>query len=127
MEQIKNSTTREAEERAELLAAGEREIEADSMILTFAKPYQFEGQTYNEVDLSGMEDTTGGDLSAVGKILTKKGIVAPVPEMTMEFSQYMAARVSRLPVEFFMGLPSREAIKLKNLVTGFLYGGAGED
>ena len=30
-------------------------------------------------------------------------------------------------MEFFKGLPPVEAMKLKNLVTGFLYGGDGEE
>ena len=47
--------------------------------------------------------------------------------MTLGYSCYLAARVSGLPVEFFQGLPAREAIKLKNVVTGFLYGGDGDN
>ena len=43
------------------------------------------------------------------------------------YAMYMAARASHKPVEFFKGLPPVEAMKLKNLVTGFLYGGDGEE
>ena len=99
----------------------------ESLVFKFAKPYVFEGQTYTEVDLSGLEDTTAADLSAVNKILNKTGTVSPVPEMSMDFSIYMAARVAKLPVEFFQRLPAREAVRLKNTVTGFLYGGAGDN
>ena len=67
------------------------------------------------------------DLCAVGKIMTKLGIVNPVAEMTVDYAIYMAARASGKPVEFFKGLPPKEGIKLKNLITGFLYGGDGED
>ena len=79
------------------------------------------------MDLSGLENTTAADLSAVNKILSKSGTVSPVPEMSMDFAIYMAARVAHLPVEFFQRMPSREAIRLKNTVTGFLYGGDGDN
>lgn len=101
--------------------------EEETLVLTFGKPYKFEGETYTEVDLSALEDTSAADLAAVNKILTRKGIMAAMPEMTLDFSIYLAARVAGLPAEFFLGLPSRDTIKLKNLITGFLYGGDGED
>lgn len=112
---------------AEETAAVERDGEEAGLVLKFSKPYVFEGQEYTEVDLSAMEDTTAEDLSVVGKILSKLGTVSPMPEMTMDFSQFMAARVTKLPIEFFKRMPAREAIKLKNAVTGFLYGGDGDN
>jgi len=39
----------------------------------------------------------------------------------------LAARVAHLPLEFFERLPAKEAIKLKGIVVGFLYGGAGDN
>ncbi|MDL2274330.1 phage terminase large subunit family protein [Oscillospiraceae bacterium OttesenSCG-928-G22] len=104
-----------------------QEKEEESLILPLGKPYKFEGQTYTEVDLSALEDISAADMAAVNKILSRKGVVTPMPEMTLDFCIYMAAKVSKLPAEFFMGLPARDTIKLKNLVTGFLYGGDGED
>lgn len=53
--------------------------------------------------------------------------MTPIPEMTLPYAMYMAARASHKPVEFFKGLPPVEAMKLKNMVTGFLYGGDGEE
>ena len=99
----------------------------ESLVFKFRKPYVFEGKEFLEVDLSGLENTTAADLSAVNKILSKSGTVSPVPEMSMDFAIYMAARVAHLPVEFFQRMPSREAIRLKNTVTGFLYGGDGDN
>ena len=99
----------------------------NELILKFRKPYLFDGKEYTEVDLSGLEDTTAADLSAVNRILSKSGTVSPMPEMSMDFAMHMAARVAKLPVEFFQRMPSREAIKLKNTVTGFLYGGDGDN
>lgn len=99
----------------------------ENLVLKFGKPYVFDGKEYTEVDLSGLMDTTGADLAAVGKIVARTGITSPMPEMSVEFSQHMAARVSKKPVEFFQRMPARDAIRLKNMVTGFLYGGDGDN
>ena len=41
-------------ENTAALGAAEQEIEEESLVLKFRKPYKFEGQEYTEVDLSGM-------------------------------------------------------------------------
>ena len=105
------------------------DAEPEDLILRFAKPYKFGGQEYTEVDLSGLEDVTAGVLENVGKIAAKKnpGMNPALQEMSLTFCTYLAQRVAKLPLEFFTGLPAKEAIKLKTLVTNFLYGGDGED
>lgn len=105
------------------------DTEPEDLILRFAKPYKFGGQEYTEVDLSGLEDVTAGVLESVGKITAKKnpGMNPALQEMSLTFCTYLAQRVAKLPLEFFTGLPAKEAIKLKTLVTNFLYGGDGED
>lgn len=40
--------------------------EENALVMKLDKPFTFEGQTYTEVDLSGLEDTTAADLQAVG-------------------------------------------------------------
>lgn len=99
--------------------------EENALVMKLDKPFTFEGQTYTEVDLSGLEDTTAADLQAVGRFVTKKN--PATVEMTLEYAQFMAARVAHLPLEFFERLPAKEAINLKGIVVGFLYGGAGDN
>lgn len=110
-------------------AEGGEDTEPEDLVLRFGKPYKFGGQEYTEVDLSGLEDVTAGVLENVGKIAAKKnpGMNPALQEMSMTFCTYLAQRVAKLPLEFFTGLPAKEAIKLKTLVTNFLYGGDGED
>lgn len=99
------------------------------LVLKLTKPYKFDGQTYTEVDLHGLEDVTAGVLERVGKIFAKKkpGVNPALMEMDLTYCTLLAQRVSKLPLEFFDGLPARDAINLKTLVTNFLYGGDGED
>lgn len=77
--------------------------EENALVMKLDKPFTFEGQTYTEVDLSGLEDTTAADLQAVGRFVTKKNPAAnpATVEMTLEYAQFMAARVAHLPLEFF--------------------------
>ena len=132
MEKNKLDTAeREDMEAMEAQAGAEdgEDTEPEDLILRFAKPYKFGGQEYTEVDLSGLEDVTAGVLESVGKITAKKnpGMNPALQEMSLTFCTYLAQRVAKLPLEFFTGLPAKEAIKLKTMVTGFLYGGDGED
>lgn len=132
MEKNKLDTAERADmEAVEALAGAEggEDTEPEDLVLRFGKPYKFGGQEYTEVDLSGLEDVTAGVLESVGKIVSKKapGLNPALLEMSMQFCNYLAQRVAKLPLEFFTGLPAKEAIKLKTMVTGFLYGGDGED
>ena len=132
MEKDKLDTAERADMEALEAQAGAEDgedTEPEDLILRFAKPYKFGGQKYTEVDLSGLEDVTAGVLESVGKITAKKnpGMNPALQEMSLTFCTYLAQRVAKLPLEFFTGLPAKEAIKLKTLVTNFLYGGDGED
>lgn len=108
-------------------AAAHDTEDQEDLVLRFKKPYTFEGETYTEVDLSGLEDLSAADLCKVGKMVKKTDGVDPIAEMSLPYAIYMAARVTGKPLEFFQQLPAREAVKLKNLVVGFLYGEVGEE
>ena len=108
-------------------AAAHDTEDQEDLVLRFKKPYSFEGEIFTEVDLSGLEDLSAADLCKVGKMVKKIDGVDPIAEMSLPYAIFMAARVTGKPLEFFQQLPAREAIKLKNLVAGFLYGGDGEE
>lgn len=134
MEKNKQDTERAEMEamqatQAEAGTEDAEDTEPEDLILRFAKPYKFGGMEYTEVDLSGLEDVTAGTLESVGKIVAKKnpGMNPALQEMSLTFCTYLAQRVAKLPLEFFAGLPAKEAIKLKAMVTNFLYAGDGED
>ncbi|MEG1988658.1 MAG: phage tail assembly protein [Oscillibacter sp.] len=112
-------------------AEDDQEEQEISLVLKLRKPYVFGGKEYTEVDLSALEDATAKDLEAVGRILEKttkgKGVNPATMEMTMGYAQLLANRVTGLAVEFFKGLPAKDAMALKTTIVGFLYGGDGED
>ena len=88
----------------------------------FHKPYLFEGNHYAGIDLKAIEDLTAKDMCEAEKYLSKKGIMSPLPEMTMEYIGFIANRATGQPIEFFMQLPPKDATKVKNKVTSFFYG-----
>lgn len=96
--------------------------EENENYIKFAKPYVFEDVTYDGVDLSGIEDLSARDMITVQRKLDRTGAVSALPEMSMEYALTFAAMGAKLPVEFFEGLPPREAMKVKNRVTLFFYG-----
>lgn len=95
--------------------------EEASTLVKFSKPYRFEGKTYSEVDLSGMDDLSAEDMIAADRYLTRSGSFSVMPEMTLEYACFIAARAAKQPIEFFKGLPPKDALKVKNRVTSFFY------
>ena len=89
-------------------------------VVIFKKPYQFEGQTFESVDLSGIDDLTGDDLLEADRAYTASGQFSPLPEMTLAYAFSIAATVTKQPIEFYRALPAKEGLKIKNEVIRFL-------
>lgn len=100
------------------------DVEEESAVVVFAKPYKFEGKEYTEVDLSALENLTADDMIATNKYMQRGsgGHIDVMPEVTLEYACVISAKALNLPIEFFTGLPAKEAMKVKNRVMGFLFG-----
>lgn len=68
-----------------------------------------------------MDDLSAEDMIAADRYLTRSGSFSVMPEMTLEYACFIAARVAKRPIEFFKGLPPKDALKVKNRVTSFFY------
>lgn len=90
-------------------------------LIKFSGTYRFEGQEYREIDLAGLEDLTAADLIEADKAFIASGQVAALNEMSLGYACIIAAKVSAKPVEFFQGLPAKDAISVKSVVTNFFY------
>lgn len=104
-------------EVAEVVAGKE-----SSYVLHFDKPYCFEGKVYKSIDLSGVQDIKAADMIEGQKHISRNGEFSATPELSLDYSCFIASKISGEPIEFFYGLPAREALKLKNRMTGFFYG-----
>lgn len=122
IEEIPVATPTPEEEIEKLLPPDEREDDDENyLIVKFAKPFDFEGQKYDGVDLSGLEDINGRELSALEKAFGKTGIVSTMPETTATYAKLAATKATGLPAEFFDELPGKEVRKIKTAVTRFFY------
>ena len=109
------------EEANRLLPADVVAEEENYLKITFGKPYDFEGEIFKGVDLSGLEDIKGRQLTAIEKAFGKAGIVSSMPETTSTYAKIAAAAATGLPAEFFEDLPGKEIRKIKTAVTRFFY------
>lgn len=89
--------------------------------IKFKKPYVFEGETYDGVNLSDIEKISTKDLLEVDKIYTKLGYMSPTAEMTLAYACIIASRATKKSLEFFTSLPANEGMKVKTAVINFLY------
>lgn len=105
-----------------IAAPEENSPEVETPTLKLSKPYNFEGRTFTEIDLAGLDTLTADDMIAAEKYTSRAGIISPIPDMTMEYVCFIGARVSGQPIEFFKRLPPKDATALKNKITGFFYG-----
>lgn len=99
----------------------ETDITPDTVV-KFSRSYTFEGKSYSEVDLTGMDDLTAKDMMEAEKYLFKTGTVSALPDQAVGYVCFIASRISDQPIEFFMGLSPRDMNRVKNKVTGFFYG-----
>ena len=104
---------------ASLLPA--KEGDDDELVIKFRKPYEFDGESFKELDLHGLEDLRGRDLTAIEKAFNKTGVSSFVPESTTTYAKIVATKVTGLPAEYFEDLPVGEVEKIKNAVVGFFY------
>lgn len=109
------------EKELEGMEMEEKEEEAvDFMKVKFSKAYDFDGgRKITEIDLSGLEELTARDMIQIGKEMRSRGNTDASPEFTMEFSLYAAMHVTEFPLEFFLGLSAKDAMKVKLRVNYF--------
>lgn len=96
--------------------ANENKANNELFKVKFSKPYTFEEETYTEIDLSGCDELTGNDAAKAEKILAARGENAMFPEASSTYAYIVASLGTGKPVEFFTGLPLKEATKVKNRV-----------
>lgn len=109
----------------EVMTKEDESIEDEDLnpIIKFSKPYFFEGVEYTQLDLSGIENLSASDMIAVNRYMqrTNPGIDV-MPEVSLEYAINIASKATKLPIEFFLAMPMKYSMKVKNRVMGFLFG-----
>lgn len=91
------------------------------MCVKFSKPYYFEDEVFEGLDLSGLSNLKASDLNDIEKKYYKTGVASFTPENTTTYAMIVAQKVTGLPVEFFQQLPIKYMYKVKNRVVNFFY------
>ena len=109
--------------KAEVVLSDVKDDEENSLLIKFNKPFVFEGETYKEIDLSGLESLNAASMIDVNRKMERGSSgINVLPEVSLEYACNLASKATALPIEFFLCLPPKEAIKVKNRVMGFLFG-----
>lgn len=90
-------------------------------LIKFNKPHLFEGNEYTEIDLSDIEELTANKLKEADKIFMSNGMADPVKELNVSYCLIIASLITGKPLEFFGDLKANEAMKIKNIVSDFLF------
>lgn len=101
--------------------AGEDADDAVDMYVKFSKPYVFEDDIYEGLDMSCLENLNTDDLTDIEKKFYKQGIASFNPENTATYAKIVAWKATGLPIEFFNQLPIKDMLKIKSRVVNFFY------
>ena len=110
-------------EKTEQVVEKEVNLEnGDDMVITLKKPINFEGESYDKIDLNGLNELKTSDMVSINRRLLRNGIAEANQELTLEYALNMANLATKLPLEFFNELPPYAAMKIKIRVASFLFG-----
>lgn len=97
------------------------EVEIGNLYVEFRKPYKFEGKEYKGIDLSGLENLTASDLAAVDRTVQHRAYsTRDLLGVTSDHIMHFSALATGQPIEFFKGLPLKDAARVNAVVAGFL-------
>ena len=112
----------EAEKEEIKREEAEEGAEEAKRVITLRKPVDFEGKTYTEIDLSGLDQLTGKDIRDLDRLFRIKGgkITGNVKEFDSTYLQLVASRATKLPLEFFDKIGIKDATRLEITIRNFL-------
>lgn len=94
----------------------------EEYILELSKTYHFEEEEVSSLDFSGLENITANNMIRAGKIMMASGAPSVFPENDLYYLLIIASDATGMPIEFFKALAPRDALKVKNKVSGFFFG-----
>lgn len=101
--------------------AASSDVKKPSVIVKLYDPYMFEGQEVTEIDLTGLYDMTAQDMFAVDEQMRRLGYSGQNPEITRLYALLTAAKLNHKPWEWCNRMKARDAVRIKNVVSGFFY------
>lgn len=94
---------------------------ANNYLIKFNKPYKFEGAEYKDVDLSKLEEITAQDLIDANRMYLTQTSMPAISEADIYYTFLIASGITGKPLNFFEKLPAREGMKVKRVISDFLF------
>jgi hypothetical protein len=91
------------------------------MEYTFLKPYEFEGEKYEKIDID-LDKASGWMTEKATRLYRRNGGTATVPYFEGEWCVFILHELTNLPLEFFKGLPAKDYCELTLNVSNFFVG-----
>lgn len=92
------------------------DADTENHVMRLKKAQNFEGKSYQEIDLSGIADLNSMNESEAENRLAREGFVVTENSGNYLYACVIASMATGLPEKFFTGLPLYEVLKLKNAV-----------
>lgn len=86
----------------------------------FSKPYSFDGDSFEKIDLD-LDALTGDDMLTAEREFTAAGGFGAMMETSKGYLAILAAKAAKVPAEFINGLPAKEFSKITLAVQTFLF------
>ena len=86
----------------------------------FRKPYSFDGDSFDKIDLD-LDALTGDDMLTAEREFTAAGGFGAMMETSKGYLAILAAKAAKVPAEFINGLPAKEFSKITLAVQTFLF------
>lgn len=90
--------------------------------ITLSKAYKFEGETFEKIDLSGLNEIKAADMIDASRYMSRIGMNEMDEEFTLPYTLFIASRAAGKPIEFFNGLLPYDALRVKSRVVSFFMG-----
>ena len=87
-------------------------------------PFEFEGETYESIDLSGLATAMAEDMCEVDEEAKRQGDSSANglhPEITRKYAMLLACRLNRKPYNWLDKMNAKDSIRLRETVTAFFY------
>ena len=95
----------------------EKEAITENGIVIFKNSYEFEGKTYTQIDLSGIQNLTGREYCEIESQFEKSGNFSALKELNTYYAFLIAHKVTGMPIEFFNNLKGGDIMRIKNAVS----------
>ena len=86
----------------------------------FSKPYSFDGDSFEKIDLD-LDALTGDAMLTAEREFTAAGGFGAMMETSKGYLAILAAKAAKVPAEFINGLPAKEFSKITLAVQTFLF------